>query len=258
MQKAVPAIIAIAFFTVSCASLTTVLESVDPSTPLTKDEAANGLKEALKTGARNAAARLHMQDGYFGDGDIRISLPEEAGAVVENLAKIPGGRKLVDDAVIRINRAAEDAAGQASPVFVNSIRQMSIGDAFGLLYGQSDAATQHLRRTTYDELFALYRPKIEASVHKPLIGNISTQQSWDALTDQWNRFASSLAGRLAGFEPVETDLGRYLTYKALDGLFLKIADEELKIRQNVGARVTPLLRRVFGRLDNDGHRDGPL
>jgi len=96
----------------------------------------------------------------------------------------------------------------------------------------------------------LYSPKIKASVEKDIVGNISTQDSWDALTGKWNQFAGSLAGRLADMQTVETDLGDYLTHKALDGMFIKIAEEELKIRKDINARVSPILKKVFGSLDN--------
>lgn len=235
----------------SCASLMTVLDTVVSSAPLTEAEVSDGLKEALITGARNAAGRLGATDGYFGDQAVRILLPEEATVIVDNISKIPGGDRLVQDVILSINRAAEDAARDVAPIFVNSVTSMTLRDAFGILNGPDDAATRYLHNTTYDQLYTLYTPRIGASINKPLVGNVSTQDTWDALTGQWNRFATSLAGRLAGFKPVETDLSSYLTHRALDGMFLKVAEEELKIREDVNARVTPLLKRVFGTLDNN-------
>lgn len=233
----------------SCASLMTTLDTVVSSASLTEKEVSDGLKEALITGARNAANRLGVTDGYYGDQVIRILLPEEAAVIVENISKIPGGEKLVQDVVLSINRAAEDAARDVAPIFVNSVTSMTLKDAFGILNGQDNAATSYLHNTTYDQLYALYTPKIETSIRKPLLGNVSTQDTWDALTGQWNKFAVTLAGRIAGFKTVETDLSSYLTHKALDGMFVKVAEEEYKIRENVNARVTPLLKRVFGSLD---------
>jgi len=233
----------------SCAEVMTALKTVSGDAPLTEAEVIEGLKEALITGARNSAQELAAQNGYYGDELIKIYLPPEASVIVDNISKIPGGQQLVADVVLRINRAAEDAAKEAAPVFVNSIRQMTLRDAFDILRGEDDAATQYLRQTTYDELFNLYSPRIQASVEKDLAGGISTRDSWDALTEQWNKFATSLAGRLAGMRPVETNLGNYLTGKALDGMFVKVAGGELKIRQDVNARVTPILKKVFGSLD---------
>jgi len=250
MKKALlPAILAIFLLMNSCAELMTVLQTATGDAPLTEAEVIQGLKEALITGARNSAQRLAAQNGYYGDEIIRIYLPEEANIIVDNISKIPGGQQLVEDVIIRINRAAEDAAKEVAPIFVNSIRQMTVRDAFGILRGEDDAATEYLKRTTYDDLFNLYNPRIQASVEKDLVGNVSTQDSWDALTGQWNRFAKSLAGKLAGMQPVETELGTYLTSRALDGMFVKVAQEELKIRKDVNARVSPILQRVFGSLD---------
>ena len=245
-----PLIFTIALLLTSCAELMQVLDTVSTNVPLTEGEVADGLKEALITGARNSSGILGAKDGYFGNEALKILLPEEANIIIDNISKIPGGDKLVQDAILSINRAAEDAAKEAAPIFVNSIRQMTIMDAFSILKGEDDAATQYLHRTTYNELFNLYSPKIQNSVNKPLVGNVSTQDSWDALTGNWNKLANSIPGKLAGFTPVETDLSTYLTQRALDGMFIKVAEEELKIRKNVNARVTPLLQKVFGSLDN--------
>lgn len=241
---------AIIIIVASCASLMTALDTVVSSAPLTEKDVSDGLKEALITGSRKAANRLGVTDGYYGDQAIRILLPEEAAIIVENISRIPGGEKLVEDVVLSINRAAEDAAREVAPIFVSSVTSMTLRDAFGILNGEDDAATSYLHNTTYDQLFTLYTPKIETSVKKPLLGNVSTQDTWDALTLQWNKFAETLAGRIAGFKTVETDLSSYLTHKALDGMFVKVAEEELKIRKDVNARITPLLQRVFGTLDN--------
>ena len=126
---------------------------------------------------------------------------------------------------------------------------MTIKDAFNILNGPDDAATSYLRSTTYNDLYTLYKPKIQASTEKKLIGNISTKESWNTLTGKWNSLANSVAGKLAGLKPVNTDLDDFLTNRALDGMFSKVAIEELKIRTQVSARVTPLLKKVFGSLD---------
>lgn len=234
--------------TAGCTELMKVLQS--SGLPLTEEEVANGLREALITGAQNSARRLAAENGYYGDQMVKILLPDEARVIIENLSKIPGGDKLVEDVVLRINRAAEDAAKEVAPVFVNSIKQMTIRDAFNILRGADNAATDYLRSTTYNELYALYKPKIQASTEKKIIAGISTKESWQTLTGKWNTIANSVAGRVAGFKTVNTDLDDYLTNKALSGMFLKVEQEEYKIRKDVTARVTPLLQRVFGSLDN--------
>jgi hypothetical protein len=232
-----------------CAELTSVIQSVPVDLPLTEVEVADGLREALITGSNKASSILSNVDGYYKDELVKIMLPEEASVIIENIAKIPGGNQLLEEVVLNINRAAEDAAREVAPIFVNSIRQMSISDAFGILNGADNAATQYLSNTTRKSLYSLYRPKITQSTEKDLIGGVSAKDSWEALTGKWNQFANSLAGKLAGFSPVQTDLDDYLTNKALDGMFLKVQDEEKKIRQHVSARITPLLKKVFGSLD---------
>jgi hypothetical protein len=236
-------------FIAGCAELLNVLQS-SGNLPLTESEVINGLKEALTTGARNSAQKLAAENGYYGDAAIKILLPDEAKIIVDNISRIPGGNQLVEDVILRINRAAEDAAKEVAPIFVNSITQMSIKDAFNILNGADNAATTYLKNTTYSELYTLYKPKIQTSTEKKIIGNISTKDSWVTLTSKWNSVANSIAGRLANLKPVNTDLDDFLTNKALSGMFSKVEAEELKIRKEVSARVTPLLQRVFGSLDN--------
>jgi hypothetical protein len=232
-----------------CAELMNVLQSVSPI-PLTEEEVVNGLKEALMTGAKNSAQRLAAENGYYGDEAIKILLPDDAKMILDNISRLPGGDKLVQDVILRINRAAEDAAKEVAPVFVNSVKQMTIKDAFNILNGADNAATVYLKSTTYTELYALYKPKIQASTEKKIVGNISTKESWVALTGKWNSLANSVAGRLANLKPVNSDLDDYLTNRALSGMFMKVEGEELKIRKDVSARISPVLQKVFGSLDN--------
>jgi hypothetical protein len=243
-------VILASFIVVSgCAELMNVLQTVSP-VPLTEEDVANGLKEALVTGATNSAKRLAAENGYYGDEAIKILLPDDAKMIIDNISKLPGGDKLVQDVILRINRAAEDAAKEVVPVFAGSIKQMTIKDAFNILNGADNAATSYLKATTYNELYALYKPKIQASTEKKIVANISTKESWTTLTGKWNQLANSVAGRLANLKPVNSDLDDYLTNRALGGMFLKVEAEELKIRKDVSARVSPLLQRVFGSLDN--------
>lgn len=232
-----------------CAELMNVVQT-SVNVPLTEEEVVSGLKEALTLGAKTSAERLSVENGYYGDAAIKILLPDEAKMITDNISKIPGGDQLVEDVILRINRAAEDAAREAAPIFVSSIAQMTVRDAFSILKGADNAATSYLKATTYNELYSLYKPKIQTSTEKKIIGNISTRDSWVALTGKWNSFAGSVAGRLAGLKPVNTDLDDFLTTEALNGLFSKLEIEELKIRKEVSARTSPLLKRVFGTLDN--------
>ncbi len=214
-----------------CAELSQLAnQTLNENRPLTQTEIVSGLKEALVVGTGKSVDILGVTNGYYKDEMVKILLPPEADIIVKNISRIPGGDKLIEDAILSINRAAEDAVSEAKPIFVNSIRSMTITDAVGILKGEDNAATQYLRRTTYDQLVNLYRPKIKNSIDKKLVGNVSTGQSWDLLTGKWNELANSVVGRVAGFKPVEIQLDEYLTQKALDGLFLKIAEQEKQIQ----------------------------
>jgi len=236
------------FVITGCAELLNVMQS-SVTVPLTEDEVVSGLKEALALGAKTSAEKLSVENGYYGDAAVKILLPDEAKTIIDNITRIPGGDQLVEDVIIRINRAAEDAAKEVAPIFVNSVTSMTISDAFNILKGADNAATSYLKATTYSELYSLYKPKIQNSTEKKIIGNVSTKDSWVTLTGKWNSVANSLAGKLAGLKPVNADIDEFLTKKALEGMFSKVELEELKIRKEVSARVTPLLKRVFGSLD---------
>lgn len=241
----------LAFVFSSCAELAQIAQqTLDSQKPLTQNEIISGLKEALVVGTGKSVDILGVTDGYYKDELVKILLPPEANIIVNNIGKIPGGQQLLEDVLLRINRAAENAVTEAKPIFVNSIKSMTINDAVGILRGEDNAATSYLHRTTYDGLFQLYQPKIQASLDKNLVGNISTAQSWNTLTSKWNEVARTLAGQIAGLKPVETKLDEYLTAKALDGIFLKIEAEEKLIRKDPLARVSNLLKRVFGSLDS--------
>ena len=249
MKRKLIVLVAGSLLLAGCSTVMNVLQTAADSGVLTEADVIRGLKEALTVGAKNSSGLLSAVDGYYKDAAVKIMLPDEAKVIVDNVSKIPGGEKLIENVVLSINRAAEDAAKDAAPVFVNSITSMTVTDGFNILRGADNAATMYLRNTTYNELYALYKPKIEASTKKDIIGTISTEESWNALTSKWNSFANSIAGRIGGFKPVNTDLNDFLTRKALDGIFLKIANEELKIRKDVNARVTPLLQKVFGSVN---------
>jgi hypothetical protein len=226
-----------------------IIETTSTIKGLTDGDITGGLKEALTTAAGNAAAKLSSENGYYGDMTVKIPLPDEAKVIVENIGRIPGGEQLLENVIMNINRAAEDAAREVAPIFVSSVTQMTIADGYNILHGADNAATVYLKNTTWNDLYALYKPKISTSTSKEIIAGVSAQESWSTLTGKWNNIANSIAGRLAGFSPVTTDLDDFLTRKALDGVFLKMEGEELKIRKEVSARVTPLLQKVFGTLD---------
>ncbi|WP_439185516.1 DUF4197 domain-containing protein [Carboxylicivirga taeanensis] len=230
----------------ACAELTAVMETYNANAPLTENEVASGLKEALRVGTDSAAAHLGATNGYYGDDLVKILLPKEADVIVKNASKLPGGEKVIEDVVKHINRAAEDAAKEAGPVFWGAIRQMTISDAFNILKGEDNAATQYLKNSTYKQLFDLYQPKIQASLDKEIAAGISPNMSWETLTGKWNQIADNPFGKMAGLNTVNVDLDAYLTEQALNGLFVKIAEEEANIRKDPMARVNAILERVFG------------
>lgn len=235
------------FFMNSCAELSQIAQTaVGQNLPLTNIEIVAGLKEALTVGTDSTVAHLSAVDGYLKDQAIKILLPPEAQTITKNLSKLPGGAKLVDDVIVRINRAAEDAAKGAKPIFVNSVKEMTFTDALSILKGPDNAATQYFKQKTSVQLGELYRPKIRESLNKNLVAGISTQQSWNELTTQWNKLANSAVGKIGGLKPVDVKLEDYILQRALDGMFLKIEEREKDIRTNANARVTTLLKRVFG------------
>lgn len=201
------------------------------NTSLTNDEIINGLKEALKVGTDSSAKRLNKLDGFFANAAIKILMPDEAKKM-ENTLRNFGLGSLVDQAILSMNRAAEDAAGGVGEIFLTAIKQMSITDGLKILRGGDFAATDYLKAATTKILTEKFRPVIEAS----LIKTDATRYWKDAFT-AYNRFSRT---------PVNTDLTGYVTERALKGLFYNIGLEEQKIRKNPAAQVTAILKKVFG------------
>ncbi|MFC5283475.1 DUF4197 domain-containing protein [Pedobacter alpinus] len=194
-----------------------------------------GLKQALEFGTNYSAERLSAKDGYLGNLAVKILFPEEARKV-ENALRSVGLNSLCDNLITSLNRAAENAAQEAKPIFVNAIKQMSFTDVSNILLGREDAATLYFKRTTSIALAGKFSPIINSSLSK-----VGATRYWGDVTNTYNR--------LPLVKPINTDLTAYVTDKAIDGLFLEIAKEELKIRQNLGARSTSLLQKVFAYAD---------
>lgn len=244
--------IAIVFLMVGSISLSScdILQQIldDTSGPaLTDSEIIQGLKEALIEGAVSSSKTLNATDGYFKDNAVKIFLPPEANVIVENLSKVPGlGQKTIDDLVLKINRAAEDAASEAKPIFIDAIKAMTIQDGMTILKGSDTEATKYLKSKTYNKLVSAFSPKINTSLNKKLVGNVSAGSAWKDVTTLYNKVAP-----IIGKPKVTTDLGAYVTKKALDGLFLKVGDEEKKIRANPYAYVSEIIKKVFGYAKNN-------
>jgi hypothetical protein len=233
-------IIGLAFLvTTACENLL----DTDPGNSLSNEEVIKGLKEALNVGTDTSVSVLNKLDGYYADQAVKILLPPEAQVVYAQVNKIPGGDVLLEKTIVAMNRAAEDAAKEAKPIFVNAITGMTIGDGFEILNGDDSAATSYLRGKTYSPLFSAFQPKINASLSKPLVAGLSAESTYSNLISAYN--TASLNGIL--FDKISTNsLSEHVTTKGLNGLFLKVADQEKKIRKDPLAQVTDLLKKVFG------------
>lgn len=212
-----------------------MLGTIPSSTPLTNEEVVAGLKQALQVGADRTVSKASAADGFWSDARIRIPFPEEALKVRTTLMDI-GMTKPVEDFERTLNKAAETAAKEAVPVFVDAITSMTITDGFDLLRGGENAATTFLRDKTSAALRARFTPIVERATSE-----VALTSHWQPLANAYNATAI-----LTGGKAVDPDLNGYVTTKAMDGLFVLLAEEEKKIRQDPLARTTDLLRRVFG------------
>lgn len=230
-------LLAVFFFFSACTSqqINDTLNSVLNGGLSTADIAA-GLKEALSKGSEKGATELSREGGYFDDLAYRILLPEEARKITQRLQGIPGFSDLETLVVRKINQGAEDAAKEAAPIFLNAIKQMTIQDALGILQGENNAATEYLKRVTFDQLYQKFNPVIVSSLDK-----FDARKVWADASTTYNK--------IPFIDPVDTDLDDYVTRQALDGLFSKVAIEEENIRTNINARTSELLRRVFAQQD---------
>ncbi len=200
-------------------------------------EITTALKQALEQGSTNSTIQLSAVDGFFANAAVKILFPPEARKAETTLRSIGLG-KLADDVILSLNRAAEDAAKQAKPIFVNAVKQMTLQDVTNILFGSQDAATQYFKRTTTPDLLSKFKPVIQVSLNK--VG--ATRYYTDAV-NAYNKIP--LVTKL------NPDIADYATQKAIEGVFYEIAQEELKIRQNIGARTTPLMQKVFAYADKN-------
>lgn len=231
----------LAIMLISCdpAVIGGVIGSIPSAKPaLTNEEIVEGLKEALKTGAKQAVSTTGKENGFLNDPVIRIPFPEDAQKV-KVWAMNNGFSSQVTKFETNLNRAAEKAAAEAVPVFVNAITSMTLQDAYNILHGEQNAATMYLRKTTGAELTVKFDP----IVHN-VIDEIKLTSYWEPIASAYNT-----AMTFTGGQKVTTDLYGYVNQKALDGLFYYVANEEKNIRTNPAARVSAILVKVFGSLD---------
>ena len=200
---------------------------------VTETEAADGIKEALGQGLVKAVLQLNKEDGFFKDALYKVLLPPDAKKI-ENTLRDLGMGKMVDKAILQINRAAEDAAGYAKPIFVDAIKSMTIADAIGLVKNGDTSATHFFRVKTTDKLIAAFSPVIKGSLDK-----LDATKYYADVVNTYNNFPTT-------FKKINPDLPSHVTGKAVDALFDLVGKEEQNIRQNIAARTTDLLRKVFG------------
>lgn len=201
---------------------------------LSNKDAAAGLKQALIKGSETAVAALGKPNGFLGNARVRIPLPESLHKV-EGLMRGLGMGKYADELVTTMNRAAESAVVEAKPLLVNAVKNMSVQDAKAILGGGQDAATQYFRRTTSAPLTSKFLPIVAKAPQKV------------KLADKYNEFAGK-AARFGLVDAKDADLNSYVTRKALDGLYLIIADEERKIRQDPVGAASGIISKVFGAI----------
>lgn len=209
--------------------------NVPDASSLSTTDINSALKEALQIGISRGADQLSVKDGFLGNAAVKILFPPEAVKVETTLRKIGMG-KLADQVITSLNRAAEDAAKEAKPIFVSAIKQMTIQDAGQILLGSQDAATTYFKRVTTAQLMEKFSPVIANSLNK-----VGATKYWTQAAGKYNK--------LPMVKQVDTDLSGYVAQKAIEGMFIQVAKEELDVRNNLGARTSPLLQKVFGYAD---------
>jgi hypothetical protein len=244
---------------------------------------AQGLKEALKQGTDTASTELSSEDGYFRDELVKILLPQEIATEIENfkaksfdlglttvtgeqiyngessLVNINSLKTKEDELILGINRAAEQAASDAGPIFFDAITSMSIADANAILFGADTAATSYLEGKTSPLLVEKYDPVIEGALNSVQIGGQSVAVKYEDYVKSFNDmlatevdlgFTSISVSNASGVDPIQTtDLSAHATQKGLDGLFYKISLEEKAIRENPFDRANELIQEVFSKQD---------
>jgi hypothetical protein len=232
-----PVFILLFFFTISACSVSVdeFFKQLPSGLEVEPTEATiiSGLKEALSIGSQNAVAGVSRMDGYFANESIKILMPEKFQQAATVLGSI-GFQQQVDDFVLSMNRAAERAAPKATASFVGAISEMSFVDAKNILNGGDTAATDYFRLKTSDELYEVFKPIVSSAMNE-----VGVTHYYRQIVEQYEAIP------FTSIEPL--DLDAYVTHSALDGLYYMVAQEEKKIRSDPAARVTALLRTVFGK-----------
>ena len=233
MKKIILSILTFTFF--SCAEMQQVLDQLPQETGLSQAEIGKGLKEALNNGITKQVSKLTATDGFFKNEAVKILLPEELQKVDKTLRDI-GLSNLADEGLKVINRAAEDAVKEATPIFVDAVKQMTFNDAKNILLGDDTSATNYLENTTSAALYSKFNPVIQNSFSK-----VGADKIWNQIITKYNSIPL--------VNKVNPDLTDYTTNKAMDGVFKMIAVEEKNIRTNLSSRTSDLLKKVFALQD---------
>ncbi|MDC6390379.1 DUF4197 domain-containing protein [Maribacter sp. PR1] len=228
-------LVVLVLFMASCNELQQVVNQLPSGTTLGNAEIANGLKSALEKGISKQVSKLTKTDGFFKNEFVKILLPEELQKVDKTLRDVGLGN-LADEGLKVLNRAAEDAVSEATPIFVDAVKGMTFQDAKSILLGEDNAATNFLKQRTRTALYDKFNPVIKSSFEK-----VGADQIWNNLINRYNAIPLT--------SNVNPDLTDYVTKKALNGVYTMIAIEEKEIRNNVGSRTTELLRKVFALQD---------
>ena len=213
--------------------------NTETQNPLTNAEVISGLREALNIGIENSVKSTSVVDGFMNNAEIRLPFPPDAEKVKEKALDF-GLDNQVDKFETTLNRAAEEASKEALPIFINAIKNMTVQDGFAILNGGNGAATDYLKNQTRTQLKEAFMPKVKDAISK-----VKLTEYWNPIISKYNTYA-----KLRGLDEVNPDLDEFVTEKAIDGLFHMVKKEEDKIRLDPMARVTDLLNRVFGSLNN--------
>ncbi len=221
---------------ISCNELQQVVNQLPSGTPsLGNEEIGSGLRAALDKGITKQVSKLTKTDGFFKNELVKIVLPEELRKVDKTLRDIGLGN-LADEGLKVLNRAAEDAVSEATPIFINAIKEISFNDAKGILLGDDEAATSYLKNKTTSELYTKFNPVIKSSFEK-----VGADKVWSSLINKYNAIPLT--------SNVNPDLTDYVTQEALKGVYTMIAVEEKEIRTKASSRTTDLLKKVFALQD---------
>lgn len=219
----------------SCAELQQVVNQLPQGGTIGNADIAAGLRQALDFGIDKQVQKLTLKDGFYGNSLVKILMPEELRKVDKALRDIGLG-SLADDGIKLLNRAAEDAVKEATPIFVNAVKDITFADAKNILLGNNDAATQYLQGKTNTALYGKFQPVIQNSFAK-----VGADRIWTDLINRYNK--------IPFVNKVNPDLTDYVTTEALKGVYKMIAVEEAEIRTKVGSRTTALLQKVFALQD---------